>query len=112
MGYEIGYDDRLAAFADWDDVEFAPWIEALDPEHPTRRFVAAMCEFLHEAERARIELPGAPEAALFYARTILMPLDEWVPRQGWSDDSLAEHFNVPLREAKWRRLDVALVNLI
>jgi hypothetical protein len=74
----IRYADRTVALCAGDDVLLAPEIAALEPDHPTRRFVSMLCVF-----SAEVDGGAAPDgacgyslaAAERYARRELMPGD-------------------------------------
>lgn len=103
----ILYEHRLAALAEGDCVVFTDHLEALEPDHPVRRFVSAMCLFSCEADAARSRLAYSTEGALLYARALLMPaaLFDGLDRE-LEDHLLAEEFNVPLEQIELRREDL------
>ena len=98
---------RVAALAA-ERVYYASHIEVLEPDHPERRFVAAMCVYSHavdtgQAGRAAYDQQDAER----FARALLMPDEALVPVIGWSDVAVAELFIAPLDEVARRRRDIA-----
>jgi hypothetical protein len=72
-------------------VYYSPHIEVLEPDHPERRFVAALCLYSHAVDTRRAGLGFYdPEDVERFARALLMPGEEFVPVAGWSNTELAE----------------------
>jgi hypothetical protein len=98
---------RIAALAA-ERVYYASHIEVLEPDHPERRFVAAMCLYSHAVDTGRAGRAAyAQQDAERFARALLMPDEALVPVIGWSDAALAELFIAPLDEVERRRRDIA-----
>ena len=81
-------------------------IEVLEPDHPERRFVAALCLYSHavdtgEAGRTRYEQSEAER----FARALLVPGDALAAIADRPDVELAEVFGVPLDHVALRRRD-------
>jgi hypothetical protein len=94
---------RIAALAA-ERVHYAPHIEVLEPDHPERRFVAALCLYSHavdtgEAGRERYEQDEAER----FARALLMPSDPFDADAWRLDVELAERFVAPLDHIGRRR---------
>jgi hypothetical protein len=103
----IVYRRRVAAVAA-ESVYYAPHIEVLEPDHPERRFVAAMCLYSHAVDTGQAGRAAyARKDAERFARALLMPDEALVPVIGWSDVALAELFIAPLDEVARRRRDLA-----
>jgi hypothetical protein len=106
----IRYANRTVALCDGDDVLLAPEIAALEPEHPTRRFVSMLCVYSAELD-ARADQPGAGDYsagdAERYARGELVPDALFEPLAGRPDHELAEAFIVPLDQIAEKRRDLA-----
>ena len=106
----IRYADRTVALCAGDDVLLAPEIAALEPDHPTRRFVSMLCVF-----SAEVDAGAAPDgvggyspcAAERYARGELMPDELFCPLAHRPDHELAEAFVVPLEQIAKKRRDLA-----
>jgi hypothetical protein len=97
---------RLAALAA-KRVYFAPHIEALEPDDPERRFVAALCLYSHAVDTGRAGSHDYDqEDAERFARALLMPDEAFVPVIGWPDAALAELFIAPIDEIERRRHDI------
>ena len=96
---------RVAALAA-ERVYLAPHIEALEPDHPERRFVAALCLYSHGVDTGRTgcAVYGQEEAERF-ARALLMPGEAFGPVIDRSDAELAELFIAPLDAVRERRRD-------
>jgi hypothetical protein len=98
---------RVAALAA-ERVYYAPHIEALEPDHPERRFVAALCLYSHAVDTGRVGCAVYDqEEAERFARALMMPSEAFIPVIAWSDVELAELFTAPLDEVARRRRDVA-----
>jgi hypothetical protein len=108
MHYRLHYGGRLVATGA-DRVRFAPAIEVLERDHPLRRFVAAMCLYLHDVDDGLQPAPANAPAAAHYARVLLVPAGAFAQLAAQTDAELAEHFNVPLSEIAARRADVEFV---
>jgi hypothetical protein len=94
---------RIAALAA-ERVYYASHIEVLEPDHPERRFVAALCLCSHavdpgEAGRASYD----QEEAERFARALLMPVEAFDASALLRDAELAERFVAPLDHVHVRR---------
>jgi hypothetical protein len=101
----IIYRHRIAALAA-ERVYYASHIEVLEPDHPERRFVAALCLYSHavdtgEAGPARY----AQNEAERFARALLIPRDALAAIAHRPDVELAEMFGAPLDHVALRRRD-------
>ena len=104
----IFYDRQLAALAEGDRVILASHVDALEREHPRRRFIAALCVWSCEADAGNAALGRGPAAPEVYARALLMPAGLFDPLDlELADHELAELFNVPLEQVEARREDLA-----
>lgn len=98
---------RIAALAA-ERVYYALHIEVLEPDHPERRFVAALCLYSHAVDTGRAGRAAYDQQdAERFARALLMPDEALVPVISWSDVALAELFSAPLDEVERRRRDIA-----
>ena len=79
-----------------------PNIDVLEPDHPERRFVTALCLYSHAVDTGRAARPYNQAEAEAFARALLMPREAFGAVIGWSDLELAELFTVPLDQV-WRR---------
>ena len=103
-----GLHGELLAVADESQVWFAPEIEALEVDHPQRRFAAmlALTSMLMQTEPDAE--PYDPRVAAFYARYILIPDTTFVLfRERECDAELAERFSVPLEQIAAKARDLA-----
>jgi hypothetical protein len=96
---------RIAAVAA-ERVYYVSHIEVLEPDHPERRFVAALCLYSHAidtgaAGRAEYD----QEAAERFARALRMPADTFDAQLRRPDVELAECFVAPLDHVSARRHD-------
>ena len=96
---------RVAALAA-ERVLYAPHIDALEPDHPERRFVAALCLYGHAVDtgRAGCALYDQEEAERF-ARALMMPAEEFDAIAWLPDADLAERFMAPLDQVSVRRTE-------
>jgi hypothetical protein len=94
---------RLAALAA-ERVYYAPHIETLEPDHPERRFVAALCLYSHavDADWAGCDGYDQDDAERF-ARALLMPAEDFDASAWLPDAELAEHFAAPMDHVSVRR---------
>jgi IrrE N-terminal-like domain len=105
----IRYANRVVALCEHDHVLLAPEIAALEPDHPTRRFVSMLCIYSAEQDaRAGDDHAGcySTAAAERFARAELMPDEAFLPLAHWADHQLAEAFIVPLEHIGQRRRDI------
>ena len=99
----IEHRHRVAAVAA-DRVYYAAHIEVLEPDHPERRFVAALCLYSHAVDTgAAGRLGYDQEDAERFARALLMPAEAFAPVTVRSDTELAELFAAPLDQVAIRR---------
>jgi hypothetical protein len=105
----VSYAGEVVAVATEHRVLLAPWIAALEPDHPRRRFVAALV-LVGRAMRTEPGFePYDDDQAEFYARILLMPCNEFEPlAEELNDAELAECFNVPLEQVRAKRRDLDL----
>jgi hypothetical protein len=102
----IRHGTRFAALVTTDAAVLAPWIRALERDHPVRRFVSLKCLVAREMQLGPDAEPYDGEIADFYTRVALLPDEEFDPLAGRvSDASLAEYFNVPLEHVARKRRD-------
>ena len=105
----VRYDGQVAAVATPRRVLLAPSISCLEGDHPRRRFVAAMALVGRQMTREPGAEPYSDDQAAFYARMLLIPNDAFEALcDDLADVELAEHFNVPLEQARAKRDDVEL----
>jgi hypothetical protein len=106
----IRYANRTVALCAGDDVLLAPEIAALEPDHPTRRFVSMLCVFSAEVD-AGAEPDGvrgySSAAAERYARRELIPDELFRPLAHRADHELAEAFGTPLEQIAKKRRELA-----
>ena len=103
----IFYGGRLAALAAGERVVFCPRIEVLEPDHPLRRFVSAVCLWSCELDARDVPVRFDPVAAEVYARALLMPAELFAAlARELPDDVIAEDLNVPLEQVALRRADL------
>ena len=96
---------RIAALAA-ERVYYASHIEVLEPDHPERRFVAALCLYSRAIDTGQAGPAGYDQAdAERFARGLLMPSEAFAPVMAWSDFELAELFTAPLDQVSHRRRD-------
>ncbi|HEX5926346.1 MAG TPA: ImmA/IrrE family metallo-endopeptidase [Baekduia sp.] len=95
---------RVAALAA-ERVYYASHIEVLEPDHPERRFVAALCLDSHAVDTDRTGHPYHQAEAEAFARALLMPPEAFAAVIAWTDPDLAELFTVPLDQVARRRRD-------
>ena len=106
---DVRYRDATVAVAGVGDVWFAPRIEALERDHPYRRFVVGLCIAYRELEADALPGPADERTAAAYVRRVLMPETAFSRLSGLPDNVLAERFNVPLEEVAERKLELGLI---
>jgi hypothetical protein len=89
-------------------VYLLPPLDATGLEHPLGRFVAWMALYAHRVEERELPGPYEPEAAERYARQALIDEHELRALADLDDLALAEHFQVPVEQIHFRRLDLDL----
>jgi hypothetical protein len=62
-----------------DRVYYSPHIEVLEPDHPERRFVTALCVYSHAVDTRQVglEVDHDQQDAERFARSLLMPAEEF-----------------------------------
>ena len=109
----IFYDDRPAAIAHDGRVVFCTQIDVLEPEHPVRRFVSALCIWSLDVDAGKLAMPWDQLLLEVYARALLMPAELFEPRDGkLPDHALAADFGVPLEQVELRREDLAALRAL
>lgn len=98
----IRYSGRIAALA-IDRVHFAPHIDVLEPDHPTRRFVGAMALVARAVDERQCDGPYEDGEAERLVRAGLMPADLFGVLEARPDWWLAEMFGAPLEQVRKRR---------
>ncbi len=99
----IEHRHRVAAVAA-ERVHYAAHIEVLEPDHPERRFVAALCFYSHAVDSGEADCAiYDQEEAERFARALLMPAEEFAALVAWPDVELAELFAAPLDHVAIRR---------
>jgi hypothetical protein len=81
---------------------FAPHIDVLEPDHPERRFVAALCMYSHAVDTGRAGRPYRQCDAERFARTLLLPAEDLRAVAGRPAVELAETFGAPLDQVRAR----------
>jgi hypothetical protein len=82
-----------------DRVHYAAHFEVLEPDHPERRFVTALCLYSHAVDTGQAGLGFYDhEDAERFARALPMPAEEFISVNGKSDTELAELFAAPLEQ--------------
>jgi hypothetical protein len=81
---------------------FAPHIDVLEPDHPERRFVAALCIYSHAVDTGRAGRPYRQCDAERFARCLLLPTEALGPLSGRPAVELAEMFGAPLDQVTAR----------
>ena len=105
----VRWSGRLVAIGAGDIVYLLPPVNALEPDHPHRRFVAMLALVTREMQLGPDD-PADDALAEFYARAGLLPDEEFLRLDdGRSDAELAEHFNVPLEQVEQKRYDLAFL---
>jgi hypothetical protein len=96
---------RIAALAA-ERVYYASHIEVLEPDHPERRFVAALCLYSHAVDTGQAGgTRYVQDEAERFARALLIPSDALAAIADRPDVELAEAFAAPLDHVARRRRD-------
>jgi hypothetical protein len=107
MARVIFYGPSPAAIAA-ERVYLLPPLDEFGLDHPLGRFVAWMALYAHRVEECELPGPYGPEAAERYARQALIDEDELRTLSHLDDPALAEHFQVPVEQIHFRRVDLDL----
>jgi hypothetical protein len=107
MARVIFYGPSPAAIAA-ERVYLLPPLDAFGLKHPLARFVAWMALYAHRVEENVLPGPYDPEAAERYAREALIDEDELRTLAHLDDPALADHFQVPVEQIHFRRIDLDL----
>jgi hypothetical protein len=107
MARVIFYGPSPAAIAA-ERVYLLPPLDETGLEHPLGRFVAWMALYAHRVEHGDLPGPYEPEAAERYARRALIDEHELRELADLDDPALAEHFEVPVEQIHFRRIDLGL----
>jgi hypothetical protein len=81
---------------------FAPHIDVLEPDHPERRFVAAMCIYSHAVDTGRATRPYRQCDGERFARCLLLPTEALSALADRPAVELAEIFGAPLDQVAAR----------
>jgi hypothetical protein len=102
---------RVAALAA-ERVYYASHIEVLEPDHPERRFVAALCLYSHAVDTGQAACRDYDQgAAERFARALLIPAERFDASAWLPDANLAERFIAPLDHVRVRRRERSLGRL-
>ena len=103
---QIHYDDEPAAAVLPDRFWLVDWIEDLPEEHPTRRWVTALCAYaMRQQQRGEAY---EPDVAEIVARELLMPAEEFLPLYGRPEDELTKHFGAPTLQVARRKAELCV----
>lgn len=105
----IRYAGRPAAWASTAALRLLPWVEALESDHPIRRFVTCMGLSAQDVQAGHLPGPYRDSRAEHFARCVLMPDDDFVARADQIDVELAECFVVPFEQVEQKRRDLSIV---
>jgi hypothetical protein len=107
----IRYQGWPVAHADADEVHFHPaLLDLADVEegHALVRFACALALHVFEVATGLEEGPFDQRRVERFARTLLMPGEEFLALAGESDAALAEWFGVPIEQIPLRRAELRL----
>lgn len=102
----IRHDGRPAAWVAGSKTAFAPWIDVLEADHPTRRWVACKAIFAMHVLDGTLPAAYTDERADLFARGALLPNALFCELADLPAAWLAEHFNVPLPQIAEKRDDL------
>ena len=102
----IYYGSRLAAVVNSAVIRLRPWVDSYESDHPIRRWITCQAVFAQDVLLGEITGSWSPSRAEHFARTVLMPDDEFAIRVDWADVDLAEAFRVPLQQIVEKRIDL------
>ena len=104
----ITYRGRPAIFVADGRAHLAPAVDALEADHPIRRWTMCLAFFALSVIDGAI--PGRYTAARaeHFARCALIPEREFVALECYDDAVLAERFGVPLEQIAQRKRDLAI----
>lgn len=104
----IVYAGRPAAFVTRWQICLLEQIEVLERDHPIRRWVMCLAFFAQDLAAGHIHGDFTAFRAAHFARTALIPDEDFLAVGDLDDALLAELFNVPLDQVAEKRLDVAI----
>ncbi|MFL5844344.1 MAG: hypothetical protein ACJ762_06590 [Solirubrobacteraceae bacterium] len=90
----------------------APRIAELDRGHPVRRWVVCLAMFAGYVLDGRVVGPFNERRAAHFARTALLPDNEFEPVEELADEVLAAYFNVPVEQIPEKREDLRARRLL
>lgn len=102
----VTYRDRPAAYIADGSARLAPSIEALELDHPIRRWATCLGYFALSVDDGSIPGEYTAGRAGHFARCALIPQDSFLALDDHDDAILAEHFGVPLEQIAERRFDM------
>jgi hypothetical protein len=109
MTIPVFYNDQMVgAVAQNGDVKLGPRIAALGRNHPDRRWAAGLAAFARRVQTGAEAGPYTDAAACAFARTRLLPTQEFVPVAAFSDRTLVAVFRVPAEQIRARRAELGL----
>jgi hypothetical protein len=102
----IRHHGRPAAWVSASRIRLFPVVEALESEHPARRWVTCLAVFTQEVLTGELPGPYGPGRTERLVRDTLIPDAEFLALAACQDVVLAEHFNVPLEQITEKRQDL------
>jgi hypothetical protein len=101
----VSYQGELVAVATPTRVYLAPEVSARPPGDPRLRFVAALCLYGRDIESGELPGPYDEAEAELYARTLLIPDEEFDRYRHECDEELAERLRMPVEQIAAKRRD-------
>ena len=101
----ISYRGELVALATRTRVYLAPQVSALPRGDPKLRFVAALCLYGRDVDAGEVPGPYDDGEGELYARTLLIPDEEFERVRHECDEELAERLRVPVEQVAAKRRD-------
>lgn len=102
----IHHHGRAAVYVARGRATLAPLADALERDHPVRRWLACIAFYALDVEDGHLAGPYTSARAEHFARCALMPDTEFAALERHPDAVLAEHFNVPLDQVGEKRVDL------
>lgn len=103
---EVRYRNQLVGIAEIDGGVLVGATAVHEPSHPDRRFATQMLLYAVASVNGQIDEPYDDSRAELYARTRLMPDDDFDEHHLDADHELAERFVVPIAEIRQKRNDL------
>ena len=102
----LRHEDKPAAWIGDRRVSLAPWVLDRDPADALRRWIVCRAFFVLELQEGALTGQYSDARADHFARSALMPDDEFLQLGARDDEVIAERFGVPVQQVGAKRMDI------